>query len=102
MLTKPRFSKSMLWLAGLAMAIAAVTLQKPAPPLDGATEAVSLSLEQRERFATLINMNGKLCANVMEARRRQDSNAYYVECEERRDSVARVGYDVDLKTGKVR
>jgi len=63
------------------------------------SDVMSLTPEQREKFATVINLNGQLCARVLEVRKRE-SSTYYVECETHKSSLARKAYTVDLKTGK--
>lgn len=61
--------------------------------------AMALTPDQREKFATIINLNGQLCARVIEVRKRE-SSTYYVECETHKHSLARKAYTVDLKNGK--
>lgn len=64
-------------------------------------QTANLTYEQKEQFATLINMNGKLCAKVLEVRK-QDASQYYVLCELYRDKLEQGAYYVDMKTGRVK
>lgn len=64
-------------------------------------QTANLTYEQKEQFATLINMNGKLCATVLEVRK-SDTSTYYVVCELYRNKLEQGAYYVDLKTGKVK
>lgn len=64
-------------------------------------QLVNLTYEQKEKFATIINMNGRLCAQVLEVRR-HDQKTYYVLCELYRDKLQQGAYYVDLSSGKVK
>lgn len=64
-------------------------------------ELIKPTADQREQFATLINLNGLLCAQVIEVRKRE-SKTYYVVCETYRNRLEQRAYLVDLKTGKAK
>lgn len=88
--------------AAALVALAINALSKVDPATATKAGPMDLTTEQAEQFATLINLNGHLCARVIEARRRADPKMIYVECERRRDSLSRVAYEVDLASGKVK
>ena len=92
--------KQFFW--ALAIFLVAIIAQcgSSAPiPVAPVSDIVDLTPDQREKFATLINLNGLLCARVIEARAREEKT-YYVDCETYRGQSVRRAYTVDLKTGK--
>lgn len=67
----------------------------------GKKEAPGLTWEQKEDFAEIIRYNSLLCAQVVEAQKRE-GRTYYIECETHPDKLARRGYYLDLATNKAR
>jgi hypothetical protein len=59
-----------------------------------------VSKQTLEGVAFLINANGKLCAEVLDVRRRDDGR-FAVVCRESRGQALQKAYTVDLKSGSV-
>lgn len=60
------------------------------------------SNEAMRKMATLINLNGELCGEVLSVRQRSGTSIYMVECTRYRNGDGRVTYEVDLGSGQVR
>ena len=78
-----------------------VVLLLMAGAAQAASEYLILSATQKENMATLINLNGKLCARVTQVRKYDDGD-HYVECVTYRGGTATKAYYVNLKTGQAR
>jgi hypothetical protein len=60
------------------------------------------SSELKEQMATVINLNGQLCAKVVSITRAEGKNMYNVECIRYRDGTGKATYLVDALSGKVK
>lgn len=88
------FSMLFLW-------VWSFTNDKAGPTAVVSPSALSnVSKQTLEGVAFLINANGKLCAEVLEVRRRDDGR-FAVVCRESRAQALQKGYTVDLKNGSV-
>lgn len=63
--------------------------------------SAQLTEDQKSKLATLINLNGDLCARVTGVRSRGNST-FDVDCIRYRDGTGAATYLVDLKTGRVK
>jgi len=62
--------------------------------------AVNHSSSPNATIGALINLNGKLCAEVVRITKLQRDRVYEVECTLMRGGSARGSYAVDLNTGR--
>lgn len=58
-------------------------------------------MDVNETMATMINLNGQLCAKVLSIKP-AGPNVYEVECTRYRDGTGKATYLYDAKTGKVK
>lgn len=95
----PWYIKAVLiTLALVAINMAAELLSpRPAPDSTQPSRAQAL-MAKSERVATLINLNGQLCARVIQIEHLY-LDKYKVTCARYRDGVGTSTYDIDLKTG---
>jgi uncharacterized membrane protein YvbJ len=72
-------------------------------PSAGTTSNLANKVDQnaKDGMASIINLNGRLCADVV-AVYDIGGGQYTVDCVEYRDGTGRVSYTVDLNKGKVR
>jgi hypothetical protein len=80
---------SLTWLAVVGM----VALAEPAA-------ADALDQDTAEMVATMLNLNGFLCAKVTDFRKLEVADQYEVTCVEYRGGSGTVRYILDLSTGK--
>lgn len=64
-----------------------------------ASDAFAIDNETKEMIATVINLNGLLCATVTDVRKLQIANQYEVTCIEYRGGSGTVRYIVDFSKG---
>lgn len=79
----------------------AIDRSKPAISEEVSSGPMTLSVDQREDFASVLKGQGLPCALIVEARRRE-AQTYYVECEIYPGKLERRAYTVDMARGRAR
>lgn len=98
----PWYVKAVAIFMALAAIGTATTLLTPRPaPASAQPSPAQALMYQAERVATLINLNGQLCAKVTRIEHVY-LDKFNVTCTRYRDGTGSATYEVDLKTGLVR
>jgi hypothetical protein len=72
-----------------------------APPTASGQTPTGLSHDSKTTLATIINMNGELCAHVQSAEP-MGADRYRVTCTRYRDGTGTATYELNAKTGTVK
>ena len=67
-----------------------------------ATATFAQSQDLKEKMATVINLNGQLCARVESIRPAGEKDMYNVECIRYRDGTGKATYLVNARTGQAK
>jgi len=98
----PWYAKAALALVVLAIIGTAANIMAPSPAPDSTRPSRAQALMAKsDSVAALINLNGQLCARVIEIEHIY-LDQYKITCTRYRDGVGTSTYDIDLKTGQAR